>query len=183
MDTWAYILAAVLLIVIVLAIVIYYIITSRKKEVEAVEVERPQTGAREIIPFDEDMEAALYKKKVVCPECKEDVDPYDEVCPYCQVRLKFGEFECSNCGSLVDPRDKECPQCGEILFPDPFVCPNCQAAVEADSTKCDSCGARFWSPIRLDERSLKSRLRKLEDVGSEPEPEKEERPSRRRAYR
>ena len=83
METWAYILAAVLFIVIVLAILVYIIISSRRKEIEAVEVDRPRGGVREIIPFDEDMEEALYKKKVVCPECKEDVDPYDEECPYC----------------------------------------------------------------------------------------------------
>ena len=185
METWTVILIVAIPIAILFAIGIYYIMimSRRRKDIEAVEVERPYDRTTEITPFDEDMEEALYKKRVVCPDCGEDVDPYDEECPACGVRLSFGEFECSNCGSSVDPRDKECPQCGEILFPDPFVCPNCQSPVEADSERCDSCGARYWSPIRLDEKSMKERLHSFEEPEFVEEPELEERPVGRRAYR
>ena len=85
-----------------------------------------------MVPFDEEMEEALYRRRVVCPDCGEEVDPYDDECPACGARMTFGEFECSNCGEAVDPRDKECPKCGEILLPDPFVCPKCSKPVEAD---------------------------------------------------
>jgi hypothetical protein len=185
METWALILAVALFLAILLALGIYYIITQSRKrrEIESVEVEGPRWRTDEIMPFDEDMEEALYKKRVVCPDCGEDVDPYDEECPACGARMTFGEFECSNCGSGVDPRDKECPQCGEILFPDPFVCPNCQSPVEAESERCDSCGARYWSPIRLDEKSMKERLHSFEEPELIEEPELEERPVARRAYR
>ncbi|MGA1866779.1 MAG: zinc ribbon domain-containing protein, partial [Thermoplasmatota archaeon] len=90
------------------------------------------------------------------------------------------EFECPNCGSWVDPRERECPKCGEILLPEPFVCPNCMAAVEADATRCDNCRARFWSPIRLDDKTLKGRMKKFENV---PDEQKWEKSSlRRRPY-
>ena len=73
METWTLILAGALLVVIAIVIVIYYVLGNRRKEVEAVEVDRPERRTREITPFDEDMEEALYKKRVVCPDCGEDV--------------------------------------------------------------------------------------------------------------
>ncbi|MBN1389926.1 MAG: zinc ribbon domain-containing protein [Candidatus Thermoplasmatota archaeon] len=178
MDTWSYILAAGIFMFIVIVVLIYIIMSSRRREVEAVEVERPRRGKREMVPFDKDIETALYKKRTVCPECSSEVDPYDEECYNCHARLKIGEYECPNCSSLVDPRDRECPQCGEILLVEPYVCPNCLSAVEADAVRCDSCRARFWSPIRLDEKTQKSRLKKLENGSREPD--HTERPSRRR---
>ncbi len=48
METWAIILAIVLLAVIVLAILIYYILSNKRKEVEAVEVERTDRRTTEI---------------------------------------------------------------------------------------------------------------------------------------
>jgi uncharacterized OB-fold protein len=184
METWQILLAIGLIVIFAIVIIIYYMATRRKSEVEAVEVDRRQGGRREMVPFDEDMEEALYRRRVVCPDCGDEVDPYDENCPSCGARMTFGEFECSNCGEAVDPRDKECPKCGEILLPDPFVCPSCSKPVEADATRCDNCGARFWSPIRLDEKAMKDRLKKFADDEEKAEPEEEEaRPKRRRAYR
>jgi len=184
MEIWQIIVAIGLIVIFAIVIIIYYIATRKKPEVEAVEVNRRYGGGREMVPFDEDMEEALSRRRVVCPDCGEEVDPYDENCPSCGARMIYGEFECSNCGAAVDPRDKECPKCGEILLPDPFVCPSCQRPVDSDATRCDSCGARFWSPIRLDERSMKSRLKKFADDEKEIEPEIEKAGSRgRKAYR
>lgn len=178
MDTMTIAIIAFLVILIVgILIAFYYVyfLSRRRTEVEALEYDRPGKRMTEMVPFDEEVEEALYKKRVVCPVCGEDVDPYDEECPACGAKLSSGVFECSNCGKEVDPRDKECPHCGEILLPDPFVCPNCNKPVEMDATKCDSCGARFWSPIRLDEVSMKKRIRKFEEPEEEPEEEPQER--------
>ncbi|MFO8050553.1 MAG: zinc ribbon domain-containing protein [Thermoplasmatota archaeon] len=187
METLSIVIIAILAIAVLSILFAFYYIyfIARKREVEALEVERPGIGRQEMIPFDEDIEEALYKKRVVCPECGEDVDPYDEVCPHCESRMSSGVFECSNCGKEVDPRDKECPHCGDILLPDPFVCPSCGRPVEMDATRCDSCGARFWSPIRLDDASVKKRVRKFEEPkGEESEEESPERgPQKRRSYR
>ena len=138
-----------------------------------------------MIPFNEEIEEALYKKRVVCPECGEDVDPYDEECPSCCSRMRSVVFECSNCGKEVDPRDTECPHCGDILLPDPFVCPSCNKPVEIDATRCDNCNARFWSPIRLDEASMKKRMKSFEEPKEEEKVEESDEPAvrRRRAYR
>ncbi|MFW3146731.1 MAG: zinc ribbon domain-containing protein [Thermoplasmatota archaeon] len=184
MELWLILLIIIGAIFIFGLVLVYFIITRRKPEVQALEMERPGYGAREMVPFDEEMEEALYKKRIVCPECGEDVDPYDEECPACGSRMKAGIFECSNCAREVDPRDKECPHCGEILLPDPFVCPSCGRPVEADSSRCDSCGARYWSPIRLDEASLKKRTRREEEEKVEEPPEEPpEKPRRVRGYR
>jgi hypothetical protein len=52
-----------------------------------------------------------------------------------------------------------------------------------DATTCDTCGSRFWSPIRLDEESMKERLHDIEEPALEQEVLEEEEPVRRRAYR
>ncbi|MBN1538833.1 MAG: zinc ribbon domain-containing protein [Candidatus Thermoplasmatota archaeon] len=181
METEAYLLAGGMFLVIIIIFVIYIILSNRRREVEAVEIARPRRRGREIVPFNEDIEAALYKRRVLCPECDEEVNPFDQECPSCHCRLRPDEFECPNCGSLVDPRDRECPHCGEILLPEPFVCPNCLSPVEPDAVRCDNCRAKFWSPIRLDETTLKSRLKKIENASEEPKWEKSS--LRRRPYR
>ncbi len=166
-----------------LIMIIWFISKQQKGNVEAIEDEAPRRGMREMIPFDEEAAEVLERRIVKCSKCDEDVSPYDEECPHCGSRLSIGIYECSNCGETVDPRDKECPHCGENLLPDPYVCPNCLKPVEEDSQKCDSCGSRYWSPILLDEKTMKKKRRKFEEPEepeSEPEPE---RPRRRRAYR
>jgi DNA-directed RNA polymerase subunit RPC12/RpoP len=167
-------------LLIALVIIFWIISRQRRGQVEAIEEDLPRRPPREMVVFDEEAAEVLERRIVKCSNCSGEVSPYDEECPNCGARLSLGRYECSNCGSEVDPRDKECPQCGEILLPDPYVCPNCLKPVEMDSQRCDNCGARYWSPILLDEATLKKRRRKLEDTGIPKPEEKPEETSRRR---
>ena len=182
MDTlWLVLLGAFVLIAVVL-IIIRFATKQKKPQVEAIEEHERHYHDRETIPFDEEAAEVLERRIVRCSKCDEEVSPYDEYCPHCDSKLVVGSYECSSCGKDVDPRDKECPHCGEILLPDPYVCPVCGKPVESDSTKCDSCGAKYWSPILLDENSLKKKKIAEQPIEEEP-PQEEERPRRRRAYR
>lgn len=183
MDTLYLIIIAFVVVAAVL-MVIWFISRQQRQRIEVVEEENVRSHRDEYIPFDEEAAEVLERRIVKCSECDEEVSPYDEECPNCGARLSMAVYECSNCSKEVDPRDKECPHCGEILLPDPYVCPNCMKPVEEDSTKCDYCGARYWSPILLDEKSLKKKTSRTQPV-EEPEPEEERpsRPVRRRSYR
>lgn len=155
-----------LIAALVVAYIIYFIYRSRKPKEVGEEI--PARYREDEFFYDEGMDEAFSKRVFTCEKCGEEISPYDEECPSCGSRLRPGVFECSNCGREVDPRDKECPHCGEILLPEPYVCPKCGNPVEADSTSCDRCRAKFWSPILLDEGSIKKRRRKI------PQPEEEE---------
>lgn len=183
MDTiWIVLIGAFVALAVIL-IIIKFATRQRKPQLEAIEEEGQRYHQREMIPFDDEAAEVLERRIVRCSKCDEEVSPYDEFCPHCDARLVIGSYECSSCGKDVDPRDKECPHCGEILMPDPYVCPVCGKPVEGDSTKCDSCGAKYWSPILLDEMSLKKKRRVMEMEAEEKEEEPEE-PSRgRRNFR
>jgi DNA-directed RNA polymerase subunit RPC12/RpoP len=163
--------------------IIWVISRQQRRQVEAIEEEPGRRDRREIIPFDEEAAEVLERRIVRCSKCDEEVSPYDEECPHCNARLSVGIYECSSCGKEVDPRDKECPHCGEILLPEPYVCPNCGRPVEKDARRCDNCGARFWSPILLDEASMKKKTGKSEPESIEPVEEPRRRPQRRRPLR
>jgi DNA-directed RNA polymerase subunit RPC12/RpoP len=163
--------------------VIWFISRHQRRQVEAIEEEPRRGSMREMVPFDEEAAEVLERRIVRCSKCDEEVSPYDDECPHCGARLTVGIYECSSCGKEVDPRDKECPHCGEILLPEPYVCPNCSKPVEDDARKCDSCGARFWSPILLDEASLKKKVRKEEPLTQPNQEEPPVRPARRRSLR
>jgi DNA-directed RNA polymerase subunit RPC12/RpoP/Na+-transporting methylmalonyl-CoA/oxaloacetate decarboxylase gamma subunit len=183
MDILIMILIGFVLLFFVIAI-IWFISRQQRRQVEAIEEEPRAIGRREMIPFDDEAAEVLERRIVRCSKCDEEVSPYDEECPHCGARLSVGIYECSSCGKEVDPRDKECPHCGEILLPEPYVCPSCGKPVEEDARRCDICGARFWSPILLDERSLKKKAVR-EEPEPEPEPERDSprRPVRRRSLR
>jgi DNA-directed RNA polymerase subunit RPC12/RpoP len=184
MDTIWLILIGVFVALVVVFVIFKVLTSQRRPQVEAIEEDRRPMDRREFVPFDEEAAEVLERRIVRCSKCDEEVSPYDDYCPHCEARLTIGAYECSNCGKDVDPRDKECPHCGEILLPDPYVCPVCGRPVEQDSTKCDSCGAKYWSPILLDEASLKrKKIAEQPQQVEEEEEVEEERPRRRRAYR
>jgi len=181
METWLIILIVVLVIAAVCGLALVYFLTQRKEEVEAVEVGRRQYG-NDLTPFDGELEGVLERRTMNCPNCGDVVGPYDEECPACNTRLKAGEYECGNCHTAVDPRENVCPNCGDILLAEPYVCPKCDYPVEADSRKCDNCGATYWSPILLDRKSIKARMRPVE-AQVEEKPKEVPPKSERTAYR
>ena len=156
----AYILLIAFFIIAIAVIVIYYLITKgSSRSEEALEIkDRSRRGS--MTPFSDRSDEMLASRQFVCPECGEGVGPRDEECPACGKKLVLGEFECNNCGKTVDPTYTECPYCGEILLPEPYVCPRCHSPVEFDATSCDACKSKFWSPILLDEASMKKRKAK-----------------------
>ena len=167
MDTIIWILIGIGAFVILMALVWFITKLSQRKPVEVVEEERYRPRKEEMVPFDEEVMEVLERRIIRCANCDEEVSPYDDVCPHCGARLSMNIYECSNCGKEVDPRDRECPHCGEILLPEPYVCPKCFKPVEADASKCDYCGATFWSPILLDEETLKRKKKHIESEESD----------------
>jgi len=173
-----YILIVLVFFLLVIAVVILYFLLRPKRDKVATAEARPGQMRGWSMEDDEEMEEALSRRIFTCPNCDTEVGPYDEECPSCGAHLKVGEFECPNCGQNVDPRDRECPVCGEILTPEPYVCPNCYSVVEPDTRRCDRCGTSFWSPIQLDENTLKKKRREYireEDEEGKEEEKREER--------
>ena len=157
-----------------------------KKQADAIEMRGPRRRMDTLDYQEPDEE--LMNRKFLCPKCNSEVYYDEEECPSCGNAFVKGEFECPSCSKMVDPREKECPYCGEILLEEPYVCPNCSNPVSPDSTRCDRCNITYWSPIKLDQRTLKNRKRPVatEERAEEPkEDNKEERlhPGRSRKYR
>ena len=176
MDT--IILIGIIILIVVVFVIGYFLLRQNRRNVVPEAVERPRYHQGFDDYIDEDMEEAISRRIFTCPNCDTEVGPFDEECPSCGAHLKVGEFECPNCGQNVDPRDRECPVCGEILTPEPYVCPNCYSVVEPDTRRCDRCGTSFWSPIQLDENTLKKKRREYireEDEEGKEEEKREER--------
>jgi predicted amidophosphoribosyltransferase len=166
MELWLILLIIALFVGAIVLILVFLI--KPKRTVEAIE----DQGRRryDTLTIEQEVDEEVMNKKFLCPKCNSEVYYDESECPSCQTRFVSGEYECPNCSKQVDPREKECPYCGEILQEEPFVCPNCSSPVAPDATRCDKCNASFWSPIRLDQRSLDRRRRKVEP---EPTPERD----------
>jgi len=169
LEFW--IVGGVALVFVAVILVVIFLLRPRKP-VEAIEEPRSRYQQNTMM-IDREVDEEVMNKRFLCPKCSSEVY-YDEAeCPSCGTRFVNDEFECPSCSKQVDPREKECPYCGEILMEEPYVCPNCSSPVSPESTRCDKCKSTFWSPIRLDQRSLDKRKSKAE-IEPEPQPKEEQ---------
>lgn len=175
MDTTLFYILGGLALVAIIFVIIYMF--RQKAPEEALEVREQRRGRIDSISYQDSVDEEVLNKKFKCPNCDSEIMYEEDQCPSCGTRFKRNQFECPSCGKDLDPREKECPYCGEILLEEPYVCPNCSNPVEPDANSCERCNAKFWSPIRLDERSIERRRRPVEEEKQpEPEPEKEQEP-------
>ena len=103
---------------------------------------------------------------ITCPDCGKPIDPRDEFCAGCGVRLQTAEearaatekLTCPGCGGAVAPAEEFCGHCGAALTeeaaaaqaaqqqPPPaanIICPQCSLELPAGSVYCHSCGYQF----------------------------------------
>jgi len=156
-----------LLAFVAIAVVVYFALFRPKRAEEAIEVKGPRRRMDSLV-YEEEVDEEIAARKFECPKCSTEIYYNEDECPNCHTRFVKGEYECPSCQKLVDPREKECPYCNEILLEEPFVCPNCGNPVDPAATRCDRCNVSFWSPIRLDRRSLERRKRVTQPASEEP---------------
>ena len=60
-------------------------------------------------------------KHAQCPECGNQLGPYDQTCQKCGRGLSYeageGHVGCAVCGADIDAYTETCPQCGETGYP------------------------------------------------------------------
>ena len=156
---------------------VLFFIFKQKTPEEAIEVGGyRRSGKLDSISYQDQYDEEVMNKRFRCPNCDSEIMFDEEQCPSCGTKFMKNQFECPSCSKDVDPREKECPYCGEILLDEPYVCPNCSNPVNPDANSCERCNGKFWSPIRLDQKTLERRRRPVQEEvpTSESQPEKKE---------
>jgi len=102
-----------------------------------------------------------------CPECGARIDPRDEFCAGCGIRLQSREeadaavtqFSCPSCGGPLSPTDPFCGKCGARVDEGDGgadtapsagahgtgICPNCGMQNSPDDPFCGTCGQQMAS--------------------------------------
>jgi len=84
------------------------------------------------------------KQALVCPDCKNPIQPDAKFCPSCGRHLMVVQ-QCATCGESLPPTAKFCPQCGTPveLKPGSRKCPHCGTENLKESVYCNHCGDKL----------------------------------------
>jgi RNA polymerase subunit RPABC4/transcription elongation factor Spt4 len=105
-DAFAQLLAALMVLVLgPLGVILYLILRPRETLVEKYERSLEEEALLQDI-----------EERMICPACKQPIEPDYVLCPICHTRLRR---PCVHCGRLLHPRWSMCPYCAKSQRPIP----------------------------------------------------------------